>query len=451
MPSLPTQTLAAAGHTALHNDAEAKLAGIAGADLAFSTGDVDTDGALTANSDSKVPSQKATKSYIDSNINSVNTSITYVKSVTKTVSRGTDGDYLCDGTDDEVQIQQAVDAVNALGGGVVHLKPGTYTCGNTSNFSSGGSTYYYCIRLYDSVTLEGEGFSTVITQKDGLNASMLIVTHPALDATKTENVCVRDMKIYGNYDNQSYADDGEFASSGIVVTSNNSNFCNLSFDETGMYGAIVVYGYNNRFNNINIINTRKKASSQYGCGIFVTTASSINNTFDNIYMEEVDSYGIQFEDFASDNNVSNFSIKGCFSGLIYGDGNGNSAVNVYIDGATACGVYSGAGSKLTNFKIYDSLLGISSAGTVNELSTFSNGEVINCDSGVLTNGNSGHSTFSNVSVNDTAGTKSMLVGFSIYSSYDSFNSCRAFAKNNPFFVCFIFFSYICAVKCTRFE
>lgn len=45
----------------------------------------------------------------------------------KTVSLGAGGDYQCDGVNDEVQIQAAIDAVNAAGGGVVFIKPGTYS------------------------------------------------------------------------------------------------------------------------------------------------------------------------------------------------------------------------------------------------------------------------------------------------------------------------------------
>ena len=35
-------------------------------------------------------------------------------------------DYICDGTADDVQIQEAITAVSAAGGGIVYIKKGTY-------------------------------------------------------------------------------------------------------------------------------------------------------------------------------------------------------------------------------------------------------------------------------------------------------------------------------------
>lgn len=46
---------------------------------------------------------------------------------TVVVSRSAKGqpDYICDGTADDVQIQAAIDQVEALGGGIIHLTAGT--------------------------------------------------------------------------------------------------------------------------------------------------------------------------------------------------------------------------------------------------------------------------------------------------------------------------------------
>ena len=47
-----------------------------------------------------------------------------------------DGDYICDGTADDVQIQAANDAAAAAGGGVVYIKAGTYNLAARVNVSS---------------------------------------------------------------------------------------------------------------------------------------------------------------------------------------------------------------------------------------------------------------------------------------------------------------------------
>ncbi|WP_343241640.1 NosD domain-containing protein [Methanoculleus sp. UBA312] len=57
-------------------------------------------------------------------------------------------DYVCDGTDDQVEIQAALDAL-PTGGGIVHLTTGNYTLDVTGSFYVGQSSY--------SLKIEGDG------------------------------------------------------------------------------------------------------------------------------------------------------------------------------------------------------------------------------------------------------------------------------------------------------
>lgn len=68
-------------------------------------------------------------------------------------------DYTCDGTDDHVQIQAAIDAVDAAGGGIVFIKAGNYTAAT--------------ITLKDTVSLQGEGRETYIKGKT--NAAPVLI------------------------------------------------------------------------------------------------------------------------------------------------------------------------------------------------------------------------------------------------------------------------------------
>lgn len=45
---------------------------------------------------------------------------------TATTVGSSDSDYITDGTADDVQIQEAITAVSAAGGGIVYIKKGTY-------------------------------------------------------------------------------------------------------------------------------------------------------------------------------------------------------------------------------------------------------------------------------------------------------------------------------------
>jgi parallel beta-helix repeat protein len=66
-----------------------------------------------------------------------------------TVGTQTGADYVCDGTADDVQIQAAIDAVGAAGGGKIIIRHGTY------DISAG-------ITFPDNIVLEGEGITTVL-------------------------------------------------------------------------------------------------------------------------------------------------------------------------------------------------------------------------------------------------------------------------------------------------
>jgi len=89
-------------------------------------------------------------------------------------------DYRCDGIDDDVQIQAAIDYVsNTFGGGWVQLTHGTY------NLSS--------ITLKDNITLTGVGDSTII-KADTSNVIMI-------DCTSYSNNKVEKLVIDCNYTN----------------------------------------------------------------------------------------------------------------------------------------------------------------------------------------------------------------------------------------------------------
>lgn len=97
-------------------------------------------------------------------------------------------DYICDGTDDDVQIQQAIDAVAAGGvGGKVVLLEGTFTLGSGSILFNSGD---------ENISIEGAGTGTVITCKDSFDAQLLSVSG------SSGNVIIRNIKFDGNGTNQ---------------------------------------------------------------------------------------------------------------------------------------------------------------------------------------------------------------------------------------------------------
>ncbi len=107
--------------------------------------------------------------------------------------------YICDGVDDDVQIQAAINDVLAAGvGGVVLLSEGTF------ELESGLG-----IVAANDVVICGMGRgATVLKVADGQLASWDVIT-----LTTVENSTIRDLSIDGNKGNQA----GVFAFSGIVM------------------------------------------------------------------------------------------------------------------------------------------------------------------------------------------------------------------------------------------
>lgn len=91
--------------------------------------------------------------------------------------------YVCDGVNDEVEIQAAIDALPA-GGGRVQLLDGTFYCPAS-------------IVLDDGVELIGCGYSTVIFVPNNTDTD-----YPVIAATSKNNIAIRDLRLDGNRANQ---------------------------------------------------------------------------------------------------------------------------------------------------------------------------------------------------------------------------------------------------------
>jgi parallel beta-helix repeat protein len=95
-----------------------------------------------------------------------------------TVSSGFAADYYCDGADDDVQINAAITAVGALGGGKVLIRTGSYNINSTVDFD-------------DYVMLEGEGFGTILVYAHVTGSQYM------LRANGVTGVQIRNMQIDG--------------------------------------------------------------------------------------------------------------------------------------------------------------------------------------------------------------------------------------------------------------
>lgn len=99
------------------------------------------------------------------------------------------GNFVCNGTADDVEIQAAINYVGLMGGGLVHI--GECPIGVTSydiaaTITDGG---------YSNIIIEGEGHNTVLRAANGLDNRVIFVT-------SADDWTLRDFKIDGNKANQ---------------------------------------------------------------------------------------------------------------------------------------------------------------------------------------------------------------------------------------------------------
>lgn len=122
-------------------------------------------------------------------------------------------DYQCDGTNDEVQIQAAIDALDATYGGKVILSPGTFTVAKAGTTNGSSYTMGYCVLIDENdaaVTLEGQGIgSTILKMADGQEYPCALLLIRGTDETtgkRTNPTAIRKIEVDGNNANQDFAD-----------------------------------------------------------------------------------------------------------------------------------------------------------------------------------------------------------------------------------------------------
>ncbi len=104
--------------------------------------------------------------------------------VCSSTAQGKDNcDYTCDGTADDVQIQAAIDALDADGGEVA-LSEGTFTISSSIVIAQDSGQF---------IVLSGVGLATIITRANSMNADAIQIT-----GSYIKNGEVKDMYLLGN-------------------------------------------------------------------------------------------------------------------------------------------------------------------------------------------------------------------------------------------------------------
>lgn len=108
-------------------------------------------------------------------------------------------DYVCDGQNDEVQIQAAADDLPSVGGSV-ELSAGNFLCSKAG--VAAGPPEGYCVYIDEThppLNIEGQGWSTVIKMADSQDANTSLLLIGGTVATqRTNQTTIRNTKFDGN-------------------------------------------------------------------------------------------------------------------------------------------------------------------------------------------------------------------------------------------------------------
>lgn len=313
----------------------------------------------------KTPTEEkdaANKKYVDDNAGGKRTCRFVVGTSTAGWTKK-DCDYLCDGTDDQVEIQAAINALPSTGGEVVVLD-GTYNIASSIAINK------------HNITITGNGSSTVL-KKMWDSGSYVI---PVLDA-KMSNICIKYLQIDGN--RAVYQSGFGIASGGSPSNINNKyitiigvtikNFrygvyTSFSKTDVGVFDSVFQnieeavsvggnsdYGHYNSFciiSNNRFLSCRQGASVSYGDYILISNNIIYNDSRSDFCFYATESkfvnitsnicFGGNIGVIISDsyNNVSGNIINNCNTGLRIQGSNSNITGNTCINNNSGIELYS---------------------------------------------------------------------------------------------------------------
>jgi hypothetical protein len=237
------------------------------------------------------------------------------------VTVGSSGaDHTTDGVADDVQIQAAITAVNAAGGGTVIIKSGSYSISST-------------IALRSNITIDIQNGATLTQASTGQ-----VFQGTGTAGTPLTNIRIRGGKLVGpttgsgntciafTFVNYSYIEDVDMSASMLCCVS----FTNCSYNhitgcqihDASLHGLRLKASTFNRIIDCDVYNIALPIGTGVGQGIYLFDGSSDNNTIEYCRVNSIAQSGIRIE--GSQNIVSN-----CQIGTV-----GRSAIKEEITGST---------------------------------------------------------------------------------------------------------------------
>jgi len=266
-------------------------------------------------------------------------------------------DYVCDGTNDEVEIEQAIGDLPSSGG-LVYLLEGTYNIGSSIDITK------------SNVTLTGAGNATKLFLVDGANTNVIVVG----DGTNSyEGITISNLQVDGNGGNNSSGSGIEFNKyityskvEGVYIhhAKNDGIFLTLSDNNKIVQNRIESngnYGINIELSNYLIISGNQISSNENGIVLWPSSYSvikgnvSVSNTYFGIYLYSAVNTIVSANQVKS-NNDNGIDLYNARNSIITGNhisGNGGYGIRLWGNNANTNYIAANEISGNTSGSIYD--------------------------------------------------------------------------------------------------
>ncbi|MBI5554453.1 MAG: right-handed parallel beta-helix repeat-containing protein, partial [Elusimicrobia bacterium] len=220
-------------------------------------------------------------------------------------------DYVCDGTDDQQELQQAINDLATIGG-AVYLLEGTYNISGSINLDNTAPD--------DSgKAIIGTGKGTVLKIVSGASAVNVI------NGSNVNRILVSQLMIDGN--NQTGANN-----TGIYFDSvTDSKIDNVWIKQMSKYGIYLDFSRNNTISGNNVQNSANGGIWLYSSSNNNTiSGNNLQNNYTGIYLIS-----------SSNNTLSGNSVYGGngYTIRLYSSSNNNTVSGNSVDGGTSCSVH----------------------------------------------------------------------------------------------------------------
>lgn len=301
---------------------------------------------------------------------------------------GEKADYVCDGTDDQVEINAAITALPA-GGGVVYLLDGIYNIADTQDTQ---------ITIAKSnVSLIGSGKSTVLTRKSSHTEERGLIVLGNVGGTAYSGIYISQIAINGNKASYNSRDNnsGIYLFGGLTQIQIKNNW--IYNNSTG--------GINNRNASTEIIIEGNDVRGNANIGIYSAGGEYLTISNNNVYSNGSPGSGISLNgsehSLISGNNITNGN-EGIYVAGAYNTITGNVIAHNSADGIRVTNVWNTVTGNIITTNGYNGIKLTSSSNVVSSNKIHDSGGS-GSYSGIHLEGDANSNTISSNDITDTDG------------------------------------------------